>query len=228
MSINKKLNKLYSSKWNDFLKMQKILTDDNILNYSSPLLMYCWEDEYKACNKKILFIGQETNSWFECGSNLTKDSLNDTISKYEEFCLAEGYNSPFWRFVKELNRQFNNSDYCFMWTNVNKFGQHGAEGRPDYRVLELETQYFNILKEELDILKPDAVVFLTGPNYDNDIINKLGDTEFTECTEYTTREFAQVKNKNLPKKSYRIYHPNYLSRSKLFDTYLSLLTNLIK
>ena len=227
MGINKQLNKLYSNKWNDFLKMEKVLGYEGILNYSSPLLMYCWEDEYNNCNKKLLFVGQETNSWFECGSSLDKNSLKQVITNYEEFELANGYNSPFWRFIKELNSRFNDTEYCYLWTNINKFGQHGAEGRPDPKVLDLESEYFNILKDELTILKPDAVIFLTGPNYDNDIINKLGATEFLECSDHTSREFAQLKNKYLPKKSFRIYHPNYLSHSKMFDEYLDILSKLI-
>ena len=227
MGINKQLTKLYSSKWNDFLKMQNLLRDEDILNYSSPLLMYCWEEEYNNCNKKLLFIGQETNSWFDCGSSLDNNSLNQVITNYEDFELANGYNSPFWRFVKELNSQINDTEYCYLWTNVNKFGQHGAEGRPAQRVLDLECSYFNVLKDELKILKPDAVIFLTGPNYDGDIINKLGSTDFLQCTDYSTRQFAQVKNKYLPKNSYRIYHPNYLSRSGLFNEYLDILTGLI-
>ena len=81
MAINKELQKLYSRKWKDFLTMQNLLNATGISNYSSPLLMCCWEHEYEEVNsgKKVLFIGQETNTWFECGSSLNADSLNQVI-----------------------------------------------------------------------------------------------------------------------------------------------------
>ena len=228
MKINNQLYDLYDSKWNDFLSMKDQLDNEGIYDYSSPLLMYCWEQEYEEGNKKILFVGQESNSWYEDGSSLNENSLNQVISNYEDFDLGNGYNSPFWHFVHNLNNRFNNSSHSFLWTNINKFGLDKGKGRPNKRVTELENQYFNILKDELNIINPDAVIFLTGPNYDNDIKNKLGSIKFIKCTtDHDVREFARLENQYLPYDSYRIYHPNYLSYNSSTDEYLDTLSNLL-
>ena len=39
-------------------------------------------------------------------------------------------------------------------------------------------KYFNVISDEIDILKPEVCIFLTGPSYDNNIRLKFPDVEF--------------------------------------------------
>jgi hypothetical protein len=71
------------------------------------------------------------------------------------------------------------------------------------------------LKDEIAIAKPDVVIFLSGPNYDGKInVQFNNEVEFKPFKEQHIRETVILEHPVLPKHSYRIYHPNYLQRSK--------------
>ena len=40
-------------------------------------------------------------------------------------------------------------------------------------IYKIEKEHFSIAKEEVEILKPDVILFLTGPNYDQYIKDKF-------------------------------------------------------
>lgn len=79
------------------------------------------------------------------------------------------------------------------------------------------------MEEEIKIINPDIVLFLTGPNYDYYIKNQLKGVEFKTVENYGIRQFARVEYKSLPKNSFRIYHPVYLRRRGLENNYLEKL-----
>ena len=82
--------------------------------------------------------------------------------------------------------------------------------------------YFNLLSEELAILRPEVCLFLTGPNYDDDIRHKLCDVQFEEFKDFDIRKVAKLKSSFLPSKSYRTYHPGYGNRKKsIYELILS-------
>ena len=83
----------------------------------------------------------------------------------------------------------------------------------------------NQLSEELAILRPEVCLFLTGPNYDDDIRHKLCDVQFEEFKDFDIRKVAKLKSSFLPSKSYRTYHPGYGNRKK--SIYELILTAII-
>ncbi|OHD57520.1 MAG: hypothetical protein A2014_04730 [Spirochaetes bacterium GWF1_49_6] len=212
MSINENLKNLYQSKLNDLKTLVNNIGNEDTADYEGPLLMYCWEDKYLSSKKKILFIGQETNGWNGFLRPTSAKIIDDIIDIYKGFELGARYNSVFWQYVNYINKKINDSALNFMWTNVLKFGRSGI-GRPDEQVQEEELLNFNILKDEIEILNPDVVLFFSGPNYDQDIINRIDGVEFNTCSNRDTRVFTRLKHKVLPSKTFRTYHPNYLRKS---------------
>ena len=85
------------------------------------------------------------------------------------------------------------------------------------------TYEYNILEEEIKIINPDIVLFLTGPYYDYYIEKQLKGVEFKTVENYGIRQFARVEHEALPKNSFRIYHPVYLRRRSLENNYLEKL-----
>lgn len=79
------------------------------------------------------------------------------------------------------------------------------------------------MEDEIKIINPDIVLFLTGYNYDNYIKKQLHDVEFAAVSGYNEKEFARLKHSVLPYNSFRIYHPGYLQRAGLRDEYLKKL-----
>ncbi len=222
------LESLYKNYYKELLSIKDTLKKYTITDYSSPLLMTC-SDDYENSNNRILYIGKETNSWYEGGDKAlsTQNPITHILDFYNDFSLGENDNRIFWRFIKQCNKKLSVKRKAFLWTNVNKFGKAHGRGRPDQKVLDLENYKFNILKDEIDIIKPNVIIFLSGKDgYDDEIKRKLGNnTIFKDIPNLQC--FSKVINPILPEKTFRIYHPLYLWRKKLFDTYISKLHQLI-
>ena len=75
-------------------------------------------------------------------------------------------------------------------------------------------------------LKPDIVIFFSGPNYDEYISRIFSDATFENISSRNSRQLARVKSWLLPHNSIRTYHPNYLWRNG-FYTYLDEISSAI-
>lgn len=82
--------------------------------------------------------------------------------------------------------------------------------------------------EELKILKPDLIVFLTGPHYDWRIKHTMGD--------FTTQHIGEegilcdrliFEDKTIPD-AIRINHPGWIVRNKLYHKMISIVDQFIK
>ena len=183
---------------------------------SYPLLLSTWEGEPTP---KAMFFGQETNGWGD------SDTIEGLMFDYIKFDLGTNYPSLFWRYLWSMSDILRlNGKHPFLWNNVNKFGKVDSKGRPEEKVTALENKHFNVLAEELEAVRPEVCVFFTGPNYDGDIKAKLPDVEFVPVEGYGVREFAQLRSKHLPEKSFRIYHPGYGNRYS--DWYLEVMNKI--
>lgn len=66
-----------------------------------------------------------------------------------------------------------------IWNNIHKVGK-GADsnghcrGLPTSEIQEIVKSRFNVIPDEIDILKPDIIIFLTGKEADNAIMNTFG------------------------------------------------------
>ena len=217
MSINQKLKQLYQINLPIIEKIADELKDD----FDGPLLMHCWDEEFNNAEYKILFIGQEhTNTcWF------ANDAIEAPLEWYQNFELGKNYNSPFWRAVKQLNKTLNrNTSHKpnFLSTNVSKYAT--TEGKSvgyDIHYRLVKDLNFNILANEIEIIKPDAIIFLSGSNYD-----KWIEIQFSDALTFDTplhsnvpiKELSIVKCKGekllFPKHTYRTFHPMSLLNNK--------------
>jgi len=224
MSINENLWRLYQSHLANLKHINYQIDLNKIDDFAGPHLMYVWEEEYKKANTKVLFIGQETNGWYN--NKISADSdIADAIDTYKNFELGINYNSLFWQKIYYMNEILNGTKdkKNILWTNINKYGKSDI-GRPDAKITSLENEYFNVLKDEINILNPEVVILFTGPNYDNDLKNKLGEIIFHDCSNHNQRILARLENKYLPYHSYRTYHPGYARRAKMEYLYEEILS----
>ena len=222
--VNQKLLKLYESKWDIVHKVCNAITNNDLWLVFHAL---CIPYNYEKMKYKILIVGQENNGWgFTDDARL---SMFDTLD-FLNICNMHD-NMPIFDFPYKFCKSINNLEDIkdskktyFAWVNLREFS-FDEEPRT---LLNEEAQSiidneFNILEEEIKIIKPDIVLFLTGPNYDNYIINQLKGVEFKAVENYHIRQFARVEHEALPKNSFRIYHPSYLRRSGLENEYLERL-----
>lgn len=221
---NQKLLKLFESKWEIVEKVCDAVKDEELW---MVLHLACVPYNYNKMKYKILIVGQENDGWgFQNEAIL---SMYDTL----DFLDSKDYNDmrPFFSFPYNFCKSINNLEDIkdskktyFTWVNLREFSFNEAPktslGKEAQSIIDNE---FNILEEEIKIINPDIVLFLTGPNYDNYIKNQLKGVEFKTVENYHIRQFARVEHKSLPKNSFRIYHPLYLRYKKLENEYLERL-----
>lgn len=235
--MNKQLYELYSSKWNELCTAFKpILEDEDLESWpTNPLLIQIDnEDEFKNADIRVMIFGQETNGWFDGSMTANVDSnLPPILNCYNKFynggeCWS--YGGQFWngfsKFWTMLEAKYPNKKIRYVWNNIVKIGKSENKGFPPDYIYEVERTHFAVIKDELQIIKPNVVLFLTGPNYDNIISDNFGQLTYSEIPSFSQRQLSKV---SLPGVDYafRTYHPNYLWRNNI-ESYFNSIINEIK
>ena len=224
--VNQKLLKLFESKWGIVEKVCNAINDEELW---TVLHLACVPPNYEKMKYKILIVGQENDGWGIEGN--ARLSMFATL----DFLDSKDYNDrrPFFSFPYKFCKSINNlgdiqdsKKTYFTWVNLREFSfdeePKTSLGKEAQNIIDNE---FNILEEEIKIINPDIVLFLTGPRYDYnmEIEKQLKGVEFKTVENYDIRQFARVEHKSLPKNSFRIYHPFYLRINGLESEYLEKL-----
>ncbi len=203
----KTLKEVYQKHWNDYLVN---IRRNCSVEPANPFLIFEPQDYY-CKSKKVMICGQETQGW---GNEFDTSPESATIEAlqqlYDNFVNVGGYNSPYWQFVNSLKKACTN--VSFVCNNIVKIGKKYGAGCDD-RLNELSLKYFPVLREEIVVLKPDVILFLTGPNYDWRIRNALGNFNFNPVGGINKLVRISFCDTSLPV-AYRCYHPRYLRVSK--------------
>jgi hypothetical protein len=234
VGMNQKLAHLYE----DYFVNNQPIQDEELLEFSTPFLLKVSES-YESAKQKVMIVGQETYTWngkygafLSCGSPVEYGQ-----GVYSNFLRkeSENYNSPFWNYI---NRLFEDNDSSWIWNNV--FKLETVEYLSDEKYLDKEVSLSvlsknknyrhlidkikllqkDIFLKELEILKPDVVIFFTGNPYDSLFMDWQFDTQndfyqdIPEALEMGIDKwkFGRLSSSLLPVKTFRTYHPNYLRR----------------
>lgn len=221
--INQKLLKLFESKWEAVNKVYDALQEEEEW---AVLHLACIPPNYEKTKYKILIVGQENNGYgYETEP---KKSMLFTL----DFQNGRYYdNAPFFSFPYSFcasindcdNEKYSKKSYL-AWVNLKEFSFETSSKKPlNEKAQNIIDNEYNILEEEIKIINPDIVLFLTGPYYDYYIEKQLKGVEFKTVENYGIRQFVRVEHEALPKNSFRIYHPVYLRRRSLENNYLEKL-----
>jgi hypothetical protein len=224
--MNDQLLNLYNSKWDNLCSaMQPILADKTLdFKPTCPLLLTIDnEEEFNNAEIRLMVYGQETNSWY----NEFHNNHQPIIDNYESFfnggeCWS--YGGQFWngvsRFVNRLQTEYPDKKIKLVWNNIIKIGIYNHKGFPPDYIYEVEREHFSVIKEELQIIKPNIVLFFTGPNYDSIVHDNFGILDKQALSPFSERQISKVELAGVDF-AFRTYHPNYLWRNdidKFFDT----------
>jgi len=188
----------------------------NVLNpenkATNPFCITIPED-YETYTNKIMIFGQETNKWCrECGDGgVYSNSLEESLDIYKKFYLSGDffrYRGPFSNEFKRIRREITKSkNAVFLWNNINKIGRMGKGNI--HEINQIQFEYFQPIRDEIQLLKPNILVFLTGPNYDFFIENNIGKFRQTLISDSIWQMHFEDENlKSIT--SLKTYHPNAL------------------
>ena len=196
---------------------------------------------WSECKQRLLLVGQEPFEWtFEKGEggppmswphdrlttlrevlDLGADrSVEALTSGYLASCAgptARGpFNQAFDLFKRSLDRE---GAASMVSTNLVRCAFKGkrksllnASEEERRQVLDWQR---GCLTGELKALNPTAVVFLTGPYYDEFLGDEFPSVEYERFGDHDKRQLARVRLGGLlPEASFRTYHPGFLRRSK--------------
>lgn len=163
--------------------------------------------EYPAYPYEYMFRDQNTLEDFFTN----EDAIEALCWGYEQFDfgMTQSIRSPFWRAFRSLNTAGN-----VLWSNVVKCDYQGGsilQLEPPLRDYFLKQQQ-QLIREELEALTPKAVIFFTGPNYDFILREIFPGLSFNSAFGEDIK-ISKLSHEKLPPRTFRTYHPNYLSRS---------------
>ncbi len=225
--MNEQLKKLYSSKWevlSEWLHYFNFDEDNNpedTENMATHPLLIQTNEEYENADFKVMFFGKETNEWgkSEINNGIFEEDIDiDSIVRiYYQFYLEkkyERYGKPFWNFIRRLKSTQSKKKIGYIWNNVLKIGKCES-GTPQPNLRKYTFDYFNIIPQEIEILKPNILLFLSGHSYDEYIRKSIGSFTIVPIDGFTTNELCILKFDNIEVDlAIRTYHPGYLQRLK--------------
>lgn len=211
MSINEKLKNLYRQNWDLLISNGQSIKSPTPAN---PMLLSIDEEGFSKYSKIILICGQETWGWDEFGT-----SIEDSMETYHRFFIErefyDGYGrSAFWKafrfFEYEFTEAYKDHNVLFIWQNLSKMGRNDGGTGVTHEIRLLERKFFPVFASELELLKPNIVLFLSGPDRDDDILYHFPDAKFEQAgNQVNLRRQAWVSSPSLPMATLRLYHPSY-------------------
>ena len=219
----RELDEIYHTELNKEELKKKFGT--KIQKYSAPFLINL-EKSYVDANVKVMFVGKETNGWWGKIEDFIKydDSIDMLKKRYEvelnggTFLTKENKaskerdrehnwdKSKFLLMYKKLRKEFNS----LVWSELLKMDS-GAKGssKNSIGIKEIEEISIKIFKKELEVLKPDFVIFgtSTGQGYDR-VIKEIFQDYKTDEKLYIKHNLWKFKSEKYNCVCYRTRHPN--------------------
>lgn len=242
--MQNKLDELYREYLEHIFQNKEIETRIENHKISSPQLLDITtpKGKYLESDYRIVFVGKETAGWFnkEQRDKAGLININRQFNKYihalksiyKEHDFGAKHKTPFFKFIELFIGKFDktsssNKSTGYLFTELLR---HDEKGKGLSEALIHEATYNNnyILRKELEILNPDVLIFLTGPNYDRYIKQTYPNAVFKEIEGYSSNQASIIKNIPNVRTAVRIYHPRYLSYTNTTSEYSNLLINIIQ
>ncbi|MDE6175300.1 MAG: hypothetical protein K2F88_07040 [Duncaniella sp.] len=258
IDLNDRLVNLYGSKLVGLYSDFEPLFDKEGIKPALPLLLWLHDCEaYEKADIKVMIFGRETNNWndgnrkhlpngtynFDIQTNddiiaeiMGNDGICDT---YDNYCRqdSEEPKTPFTKkmlaLVERLRQAMPGKSIECIWNNIHKVGngtssRGGCCGQPTAEIQEIVKRRFDVVPQEINILKPDIMIFLTGKDADNAIMNTFGITKEAFVPVNNASELF-LDRVNIPDVKYaaRTIHPSRKSNVELNSHFEALINNII-
>ncbi len=207
--LNGRLRMIYAP----YLQHVKNEFTSEATHLSLPILMSA-KSSYFQGKQKILFITKEIPESY--GKLQETDKLNPDylMESYEKSNLCEVDESDLFIFMRMVNEKINGTP-CegYLWTSISKMSY--ADSTPPVGIQNRNKQGFDLLKEEIGIVKPDMIFFLTGFSYDEQIQSMYPDIKYETIKDNVA---YNLSHPDLPVKSIISLQPKSLNKRSQMDT----------
>lgn len=232
ITINKlqsELDQLYSEVL-DKQKLVDIFTTEELEKISAPHLLNI-DSNYIDANIKILFVGKETNKWWGKLRHFieTDNSINILKQRYKAKFFggdvpsskdinktkkykAEKYNTPFFTEYKKVNHAICDAKPgAVIWSNLLKMDFDRNKGysrnaKSNKNIVSLSKEIF---LKEIEILKPDYIIFATSYTYDKAVIKEYFEDKITKSEVIETKSMWKFNIGDTI--CYRTWHPSTIT-----------------
>jgi hypothetical protein len=168
-----------------------------------------------------MLFGQETNGWQD---DLGYDP-EKTMERYDRFWIEKKSNfsrrGVFLQVLNSFQKMLGTDEFSCIWNNIIKIGKKDESGLPPEYIINWQEEWFNVIAEEVKILRPDLIIFFTGPDYDKYIEKALGQFTASQVLGRKVREIAKLNFSDHDEiLAFRTYHPRYLRQQGLEQEFL--------
>lgn len=233
-TIQNQLTEFYKSEL-EAIRVNQTFSDEQLTELSAPFLLSVHEN-YLNAPLKIMYVGKETNGWPGRGSHL-KDVLYDDaaidklLKRYDHEIMREpSWNIKFFIEYKKIRKSLSaDKKGAVVWNNLLKmdFKQKGkgySRSSKDHS-LQLRELSKRIFQKELELLKPQYIIFATGYIYDEVLKDFLPDRQTIEVIE----KKSLWKFSNNGAVCYRTWHPQtikYNAEKKIPEYYQMIIEDI--
>ena len=193
--IQKRYEREFKDIYKELEKKRKKIEDEYGPSNTDGLFKTYVGKEYEPdSSKSLMVVGKATAGW---------DRIDAEGFVMEEVVTGE-YNSAFWRFIIKLSTELNNTDYHkdalqrIVWSNIMKIGIYGGNPYGDAYTYQREL-CIELLKKEIEYLKPARLVFVTGDDYLYDVLQVIGIGKQIVCIDDEKMKPEAYKLKLQPK-----------------------------
>lgn len=190
------------------------------------------ESWYADADLKVMVFGQETNRWVGAADDFgtppspvfnPEVAMGAVMGIYENFYSDYHLNRQkgfshngtrygtfhygFNRLVALLNARCPGKRVAYVWNNIVKIGKAEGSGFCGEKIYSIQKQCFDVVGREVEILKPDLILFLTG-SYDSRICDCWNGARFTDLPPYAAGEVARITLPGVGIPAYRTNHPS--------------------
>lgn len=222
--------------WRDSDRIQKQLLKSGKDKFSDvfvPGITEYYADDANAKGRRILLYGQEARNFiFGCDNSV--ENIQEWVIKYtlrqvyqnkDDESEEKWNNSPFWALFRKIKEH----GWHPVWSDLDKF--HRLINKETKSLTIGEEVVFNspvkegektIVQKEIDILKPDLIVFLVGPrpHYIDSLCTALKIEKdqlaaikpSASAENYCVQISGALTKLSMP--VYWTYHPAFINRSK--------------
>lgn len=166
-NLQQRLNAFYDATLKESLPALAAASNE----LSFPFLVSV-SNAYLTSPVRIMFVGKETNGWIGKLKDFdgSPASIETILRRYDDQMQRGKWEGRFFQTLARVaNELTNGNPGAIVWNNLIKMDWD--QGRSDSRSSIAHSQELfdlssRMLRYEIEVLKPDVIIFASGPNYD--------------------------------------------------------------